>query len=85
MQVREQAITLTDAFQIPDTLLNSAIGGYDGNWYETYFRVVKTQNDVTQTKAPYSLDLEAMLNRVSTDARGRLERSPESIKKLSLE
>ena len=85
LQVREQAITLTDAFQIPDTLLNSAIGGYDGNWYETYFRVVKTQNDVTQTKAPYSLDLEAMLNRVSTDARGRLERSPESIKKLSLE
>lgn len=83
LQVREQAITLTDSFQIPDTLLNSAIGGYDGNWYETYFKVVKTQNDITETKAPYSLDLEAMLNRLSYNERGRLEKSAESIEKLS--
>lgn len=83
LQVREQSITLTDSFQIPDVLLNSAIGGYDGNWYETYFKVVKTQNDVTKTKAPYSLDLEAMLNRLSYNDRGRLERSADAIKKLS--
>lgn len=83
LQVREQVITLTDSFQIPDTLLNSAIGTYDGNWYETYFRVVKTHNDITKTKAPYSLDLEAMLNRESNDKRGRLETSAESLKKLS--
>lgn len=85
LQVRELAIALTDSFQIPDTLLNSAIGTYDGNWYETYFKVVKTQNDITKTKAPYSLDLEAMLNRLSYNERGRLERSAESIKKLSQE
>lgn len=83
LQVREQAIALCDSFQIPDTLLNSAIGGYDGNWYETYFKVVKSQNDITKTKAPYSLDLEAMLNRLSYNERGRLERSAESITKLS--
>lgn len=83
LQVREQSITLTDSFQIPDVLLNSAIGGYDGNWYETYFKVVKSQNDITKTKAPYSLDLEAMLNRLSYNERGRLERSAEAIKKLS--
>lgn len=84
LQVREQAIPLTDSFQIPDGLLNSAIGVYDGNFYENYFKVVKTQNDPTKTKAPYSSDLEAMLNRSSVNDRERSEKSEESARTLSL-
>lgn len=83
LEVREQAIPLTDSFQIPDTLLNSAIGVYDGNWYENYFKVVKTHNDPYKTKAPYSSSLEAMLNRSSVDDRSRLEKSSVAASKLS--
>lgn len=83
LQVREQSIPLTDSFQIPDQLLNSAIGVYDGNFYENYFKVVKTHNDPTQTKAPYSEALEAMLNRPSVNDRERSEKSEDSARKLS--
>ena len=83
LEVRNQAIPLTDSFQIPDTLLNSAIGNYNGNWYEDYFRVVKTLNDPSKTKAPYSHDLEAMLNRASVSDRQRAEKSSEAESKLS--
>lgn len=83
LDVRQQAIPLTDSFQIPDTLLNSAIGIYDGNWYENYFRVVKTLNDPSKTKAPYSSDLEAMLNRPSVNDRQRSEKSRDAELKLS--
>lgn len=81
--VREQSIPLTDSFQIPDTLLNSAIGVYDGNWYENYFRVVKTLNDPSKTKAPYSSDLESMLNRPSVSDRQRAEKGSDAESKLS--
>lgn len=83
LEVRQQAIPLTDSFQIPDTLLNSAIGTHDGNWYENYFRVVKSHNDARKTKAPYSHELEGFLNRPNLDARERHERGHEAQKKLS--
>ncbi|OBA19721.1 acyl-CoA oxidase [Metschnikowia bicuspidata var. bicuspidata NRRL YB-4993] len=83
LEVRDQAIPLTDSFQIPDTLLNLAIGVYDGNWYENYFRVVKTLNDPSETKAAYSSDLEAMLNRDSVADRQRSEKSKDAERKLS--
>ncbi|GEQ71822.1 hypothetical protein JCM33374_g5508 [Metschnikowia sp. JCM 33374] len=83
LNVRHHVIPLTDSFQIPDTLLNSVIGVYDGNWYENYFRVVKTCNDPRNTKAPYSKDLEAMLNRTSVSERSRSEKGPEAEAQLS--
>ncbi|KAF3989843.1 hypothetical protein FT663_03371 [Candidozyma haemuli var. vulneris] len=83
LEVRGQAVPLVDSFQQPDGFLNSAIGVYDGNMYENYFKVVKTHNDPTKTKAPYSLDLEDMLNRGSIQSRARFENDIEASKKLS--
>lgn len=83
LEVREQCVPLTDSFQIPDGLLNSAIGGYSGDFYETYFKVVKTHNDPTKTKAPYLSDLEAMLNRPSVSDRERSEKTAEAKAVLS--
>lgn len=83
LAVRNQAVPLTDSFQIPDRLLNSAIGVYDGNFYEHYFDVVKTHNNPTDTKAPYLSELEAMLNRPLVDARERFERTAEAAGRLS--
>lgn len=82
-EIREQAIPLCDSFQQPDGFLNSAVGVYDGNMYENYFKVVKSHNDMTKTKAPYSTDLEAMLNRDSVPNRERLAHAAETAKKLS--
>lgn len=81
-EVRTQAIPLTDSFQIPDVLLNSAIGGYDGNFYENYFKVVKANNDCSNTKAPYSSELESVLRRTSVEERERGEKNSESAGKL---
>eukprot|EP00026_Physarum_polycephalum_P003922 Phypoly_transcript_03939.p1 GENE.Phypoly_transcript_03939~~Phypoly_transcript_03939.p1 ORF type:complete len:698 (+),score=115.87 Phypoly_transcript_03939:174-2267(+) len=36
-KLRPNAIGLVDAFDIPDRILNSAIGGYDGNVYESLY------------------------------------------------
>jgi len=41
-----------DSFGIPDGMLRSALGKYDGNIYETYFEVAKS-NRVNATIAPY--------------------------------
>lgn len=82
LDVRELSIPLTDSFQIPDVLLNSAIGVYDGNFYENYYRVVKSYNDCSQTKAPYSSELEEVLRRAPVDVRERGEKSSESAGKL---
>jgi acyl-CoA oxidase len=38
---REQAVSLVDSFNIPDVVLNSPLGRYDGDIYESYFKVVK--------------------------------------------
>jgi len=36
-EIRPDAIALTDAFDYPDSLLKSTIGGYEGNVYESLF------------------------------------------------
>lgn len=82
-KIRKQAIPLTDSFQQPDMILNSVIGNYNGDIYENYFNLVKQANPPTETKAPYSAALEAMLNRSSKDERERFERTPETAKILS--
>ena len=64
-------------------VLNSAIGNYNGDIYEDYFKVVKQANPPTQTKAPYSAAIESMLNRPSKEERERFEKSAETAKILS--
>ncbi|KAK9370976.1 acyl-CoA oxidase-domain-containing protein [Lipomyces kononenkoae] len=51
-KVREQAVPITDAFNLSDFFINSAIGRYDGNVYENYFTQVKRQNP-SKPQAPY--------------------------------
>jgi len=68
--IRPNAVTLVDAFDIPDRVLCSAIGNFDGNVYEALFESAKkgTQNQVD----PYigykeiiqpKLDVEFLKNR----------------------
>eukprot|EP01095_Lingulamoeba_sp_RSL-Kostka_P015360 TRINITY_DN7044_c0_g1_i1.p1 TRINITY_DN7044_c0_g1~~TRINITY_DN7044_c0_g1_i1.p1 ORF type:complete len:430 (+),score=136.83 TRINITY_DN7044_c0_g1_i1:900-2189(+) len=40
-RLRPDAISLTDAFDYPDNVLNSSIGCYDGNVYERLFEAAK--------------------------------------------
>ncbi|ODQ77453.1 hypothetical protein BABINDRAFT_163468 [Babjeviella inositovora NRRL Y-12698] len=83
-QVRPQAIGLTDAFLLPDFIINSPLGRYDGNIYESYFNTVKAQNPPSQTKAPYSETvLEPMLGRSDLAVRERNERSEQVLSILS--
>lgn len=42
--LRQDAITLTDAFNLPDFLLNSPFGRHDGDVYTNYFNHVKARN-----------------------------------------
>lgn len=82
-EIRPLAINYTDSFQQPDMLLNAPIGNYNGDIYEDYFKVIKQQNNPYDSKAPYSAEIEAMLNRGSLNDRQRSERSAEAAKTLS--
>ncbi|ODQ81294.1 hypothetical protein BABINDRAFT_160659 [Babjeviella inositovora NRRL Y-12698] len=81
-RVRPQVVGLTDAFQMPDFAINSALGSKAGNIYETYFGLVKNQNDPSVTKAPYSAALEKMLNRQDLNVRERNERTEQVLRIL---
>lgn len=72
-ELRPHVIPLTDSFQMTDMMINSSIGGFDGNFYEEYFSIVKNSNPPSKTKAPYSAYLEGMLNRPNHDDRTRNE------------
>ncbi len=41
LTVRPNAVTLVDAFEFPDNVLNSAIGRYDGRVYEALYEVLR--------------------------------------------
>eukprot|EP01119_Soliformovum_irregulare_P019252 TRINITY_DN6051_c0_g1_i1.p1 TRINITY_DN6051_c0_g1~~TRINITY_DN6051_c0_g1_i1.p1 ORF type:complete len:283 (-),score=104.09 TRINITY_DN6051_c0_g1_i1:220-1068(-) len=55
MEIRKSAILLVDAFAIPDALLNSPLGRYDGDIYQHYMKAIvdSESGDV----APYWNDL----------------------------
>lgn len=77
-RIRPFVIPLTDSFQQSDNLLHSAIGKYDGDIYENYFKIVKDQNPSNaNSKASYSEQFESFLNRPLKDVRNRLERTSE--------
>lgn len=77
-QLRPHIIPLTDSFMMSDMMINSAIGNYDGNIYNNYFKIVNQNNPPKEHKAPYSAALEAMLNRKSLEDRQRGELADEA-------
>ncbi|CUM51923.1 uncharacterized protein AC631_05192 [Debaryomyces fabryi] len=81
--LRPHVIPLTDSFQLSDMMINSSLGNYNGNIYENYFKTVKEANPPFNHKAPYSADLEAMLQRPSKEDRQRQEYSDEAEEILS--
>ncbi|KAG5422255.1 POX1 [Candida metapsilosis] len=83
LKVRPYVIGLTDSFQQPDNFIHSLIGKYNGDIYHNYLSEVKSVNDPTNPKAPYSVALEDMLNRPSLEERERFEKSEETAAKLS--
>ena len=48
-KIRPHAVKLVDAWAIPDFLLNSALGRYDGKVYETLFDMAHRQNPLNLT------------------------------------
>lgn len=43
-KIREECIALTDAFELPDAMLNAPIGYFDGDIYNNYFNEVVKNN-----------------------------------------
>ena len=56
-KVREQAIGLTDSFNLSDFFINAPIGNYDGNAYKHYFEKIVRRNPIRDSKAPYHDEL----------------------------
>ncbi|KAK9453783.1 acyl-CoA oxidase-domain-containing protein [Dipodascopsis uninucleata] len=52
-KIRDQAVPLTDSFDMSDYFINSAIGKYDGNVYVNYFDQVRRQNGAGGAIPPY--------------------------------
>ncbi|OMJ30387.1 Acyl-coenzyme A oxidase 2 [Smittium culicis] len=71
--VRKYAVLLVDSFAYPDYVINSPLGKYDGNVYETYFNLVNRLNP--NKPVPYFETLiKPMLNRsLETDEGPELE------------
>lgn len=56
MKFRPNAVAVVDGFDAHDSLLNSALGSYDGNVYERIFEIVK-QNPLNQEPVNQSFHL----------------------------
>ena len=53
--VRKEAVPLVDAFDIPDEILNSVLGRYDGNVYtHLYEWALKAPRNKKQVNSTYS-------------------------------
>ena len=47
-EIRKDAIPLTDAFNYTDFMINSPLGRYNGDIYESYFNMVQTAHPPAQ-------------------------------------
>jgi acyl-CoA oxidase len=47
-QLRPHAVTLVDSWKMPDYLLNSALGRFDGKVYETIYDMAHRQNPLNK-------------------------------------
>lgn len=64
--IRKDCIALTDAFELPDAMLNAPIGYFDGDIYHNYFDEVLKNNPQEKDGAgipPYHATLTSMLSR----------------------
>jgi acyl-CoA oxidase len=74
-QVRPHAVRLVDAWSIPDYLLQSALGRYDGDVYTELFRLAHKENPLNQqTFNPRWDSEEIVMGEGEEHARKRIER-----------
>ena len=52
-EIRKDAVPLVDSFNLPDFLINSPFGRYDGDVYTHYFNKVVSSNPPTNPAPPY--------------------------------
>lgn len=55
-EIRPNAVGIVDGFDIPDKILSSALGAYDGNVYERLFLEAK-KSPLNQDPIPKAFDL----------------------------
>ncbi|CAM9023369.1 unnamed protein product [Wickerhamomyces anomalus] len=79
--LRPHLVGLTDAFKYPDEIINSSLGGYNGDFYNNYFTDV-TNNNGKGDKAPYLSILTDTLTRASKDELLSNSRSKSTLSKL---
>lgn len=73
-QVRPHAVRLVDAWSVPDYLLESALGSYDGDVYNHLFRKAHKENPLNrQTFNPDWRSEEIIMGEGEANARRRLE------------
>lgn len=81
--IRPFVIGLTDSFQIPDNLINSFIGKYDGDIYANIHNGTKQLYPPIEGKPAYQAALELFLNRPTRDDRMRNEQGDYAREQLS--
>lgn len=70
--IRKECVALTDAFKLPDAMINAPIGYYDGDIYHNYFNEVLSNNKLEPEGAgrpPYHELLTNMLGRPDFETR----------------
>lgn len=55
-EIRPNAVGIVDGFDIPDKILSSALGAYDGNVYERLFLEAK-KSPLNQDPVPKAFEL----------------------------
>ncbi len=65
--VRKDAIPLTDSFNFSDFIINSPLGKYDGNIYESYFNLVSSAHEPATIPPYFESTIYPLLNRERVD------------------
>lgn len=65
--VRKDAIPITDAFNFSDFIMNSPLGRYDGNIYESYFNLVSSAHKPAVIPPYFQSTVYPVLNRKRED------------------
>ena len=62
-EIRAVAVPLVDSFNFSDFIINSPLGRYDGNIYESYFNLVQSANRPMQIPPYFETEIKPFLNR----------------------
>ena len=65
--VRADSIPLTDSFNFSDFIINSPLGRYDGNIYESYFNLVQSAHKPAVVPPYFQSVIHPLLNREAED------------------